>query len=760
MARAMASIESQDGYFKVLETASREFTDGDRDEKVNDQKIVNCSCYALFLSQLLPLEEQLGATSSDIAKLLEVQKAKTLMTLAFIRSRYLESEEECKAAYENIKRVIPSLIQLADPEVWDIVLIVVQQIEREDYRAKILYELASVLVLPMHLHTLNCVLNVAWRIQEETCRVEPLGAVAVALTTIGGQNLLSRALEIVNSFNDKNHQAEILLRISQILAESEDRQGLYQLLNVVQTLNSKIRTEVLSKIVCYLSQIGDEAGAFSTWDSQLTNLHQNERSGVFHALSAGIPFISNTDQGQTLWLLYSALNEVESWWIKPKEQKVFSSEPEKASTLIDLGLQYLQQERWTKALGCFEESLAISRQIGNQQRQALALHHIGQVYLKQEQWTEAIKYLKQDLALCHELNDIRGQAQNLSNLAVAYGGQNFQKEAIECLKQSLSLMHQLGFQEGDCANLYDLAATFHNLGGSYMQLKQWTEAINSFEQALTMYRKLGDAEEIADTLQILVDLYRKVEQESRRIVAKVTSWFQKTRQGTEQAIISNKAKEAQHLELLADIRHKQGHWTEAIEFYKQCLDVLHQLGNQAKKAFILYQMGAVFCDQGDRTEAIQCYEQSLALARQVKNPKIEGWSLNNLGSVYNEQQQWTQAERCYDESLAIARQMGEREMEADILHAIGCNYSDQKRWAETIPYFEQDLEIRRELGESSKEVIILSSLSQLYSMIGNEAKAKILRQEARAALNKIDPNSPEAEEVKQTAKRLHVDSDT
>jgi tetratricopeptide (TPR) repeat protein len=321
-------------------------------------------------------------------------------------------------------------------------------------------------------------------------------------------------------------------------------------------------------------------------------------------------------------------------------------------------------------------------------------------------------------------------------------------------------MHQLGFQEGDCANLYDLAATFHNLGGSYMQLEQWTEAIDSFEQALTVYRKLGDAEEIADTLQILVALYRKVEQKSRGIVGKVTSWFQKTQPGTEQVRLSNKAKEAQHLELLADIRHKQGHWTEAIEFYKQCLDVLHQLGNQAKKAFILYQMGAVFCDQGDRTEAIQCYEQSLALARQVKNPKIEGWSLNNLGSVYNEQQQWTQAERCYDESLAIARQMGEREMEADILHAIGCNYSDQKRWAETIPYFEQDLEIRRELGESSKEVIILSSLSQLYSMIGNEAKAKILRQEARAALNKIDPNSPEAEEVKQTAKRLHVDSDT
>ena len=71
-----------------------------------------------------------------------------------------------------------------------------------------------------------------------------------------------------------------------------------------------------------------------------------------------------------------------------------------------------------------------------------------------------------------------------------------------------------------------------------------------------------------------------------------------------------------------------------------------------------------------------------------------------------------------------------------------------------IPYCEQDLEIRRELGDSVKEVLILSNLSQLYSMIGNEAKAKLLRQEARVALSKIDPDSPEAEEVKQTAKRL------
>ena len=737
VAEAMAVVDGDLGFVEVLGIAGEEFAEIGKNRD-HEQRMLDCSCYALFLSKVTLIERKMG-TQQDVAEILEVQKGKVLASLAVVRSRYLESEEECKTAYECIERVIPSLVQIADEEMWQIVFIVTQQIEREDFRAKALCELAKAFVSPINLQQLNWVINTARTIRKQEYKTDLLSTTAFSLSQMGDQASLSYALNIVNSLEDGVVKTKTLTEISQVLAEAEDREGLYQVIDAAQALcDEQSKTEIESKVIRYLYQLGDEAGAFSTWNLQLTNAHLNGRSAIFHTLSAGIPFISNTDQGKTLWQLYEALTEVESWWSEPKNQKILAPKPEEASTLIDIGRQYLQQDQWLKALECFEKSLAISRQVGNQQDQALALHYIGQVYLKQKQWAEAIKYLKQDLALCYELNNVRGQAQNLSNLAVAYTEQNLQAEAIKCLMQSLSVMHQLGFQEGDSAELYDLAATFYNLGSSYKQLEQLPEAIESFEKALAIYRRLDDAEEIADALRVLIDLYGKNQHEN------------------EQVRFSTMAR---YFKLLADILYSQGRWSEGIKCYEGLLYLLRQLGDVAGEAAVLQDMGTVFCDQGAETEAIQCYEQSLTIARQIKNLEIEYGSLLNLGTVYNEQQQWAEAEQCFQQSLAIVRQMGALEEEADLLHHLGGNYTDQERWAEAIPYCEKDLEIRRELGDYTKVVLIISNLIRLYSLIGNKEKATTLRQEVKVAIGKIDPNSPDAKEAMKTARRFQAGSE-
>ena len=143
-------------------------------------------------------------------------------------------------------------------------------------------------------------------------------------------------------------------------------------------------------------------------------------------------------------------------------------------------------------------------------------------------------------------------------------------------------------------------------GNQQYAISQFREALQSWEQALTIYRDL------------------------------------KNRQG-----------EANSLGNLANAYGFLGQFDRAIEFLEQSLDISEEIEDRQGEASSLSNLGNAyaFLEQYDR--AIEFYQQSLVISRKIGDRVRESFSLNNLGNTFLKTHQIAEAETELRASVAI-----------------------------------------------------------------------------------------------------------
>lgn len=109
--------------------------------------------------------------------------------------------------------------------------------------------------------------------------------------------------------------------------------------------------------------------------------------------------------------------------------------------------------------------------------------------------------------------------------------------------------------------------------------------------------------------------------------------------------------QADSLNGLGWIAHKQGQQEEALRYYHQSLRLYQLMGNRIGESDALHTIGLISQILGQRDQALQLVERALALRREVKDRAGEGRTLNNLGLIYAESGLQEQAYACYQASL-------------------------------------------------------------------------------------------------------------
>ncbi len=80
----------------------------------------------------------------------------------------------------------------------------------------------------------------------------------------------------------------------------------------------------------------------------------------------------------------------------------------------------IESGNYTAALSLYEQSLAISRAIGDMAGQTTTLNNIGQIYYVQGKYGTALNYLEQSLAISRQIGDMANEALLLNNIAQVY----------------------------------------------------------------------------------------------------------------------------------------------------------------------------------------------------------------------------------------------------------------------------------------------------------------------------------------------------
>ena len=267
-------------------------------------------------------------------------------------------------------------------------------------------------------------------------------------------------------------------------------------------------------------------------------------------------------------------------------------------------------------------------------------------------------------------------------------------------------------------------------GMQQSQTGQLRAALNSWQQALQIYRTIKNRPEEGRALSNLVGVYLSLSnyaqaieysQQSLAIAREI-----KHRQG-EGAVLGNLG--VAYLNL--------GNLAKAIEYTQQQLAIVREIKDRLGEGNALGLLGAAYLYLGNYAKAIEYSQQHLAIAREIKNPQSEGVALGGLGGAYLYLGNYAKAIEYSQQQLAIARSIKDRNGEGSALGNLGGAYGFLGNYAKAIEYSQQHLAIAREIKHRQSEGAALGNLGVAYLYLGDYAKAIEYSQQQLAIAREI-----------------------
>ncbi|MCA2510829.1 MAG: tetratricopeptide repeat protein, partial [Microcystis sp. M60BS1] len=156
-----------------------------------------------------------------------------------------------------------------------------------------------------------------------------------------------------------------------------------------------------------------------------------------------------------------------------------------AASLTSLGNVYHSLGEYQKAIEFHQQSLAITREIGDREGEAASYNNLGNVYYSLGEYQKAIEFYQQSLAIKREIGDRGGEASSYGNLGNVYYSLGEYQKAIEFHQQSLAITREIGDRGGE-------AYSYMGLGNVYYSLGEYQKAIEFHQQSLAITREIGD----------------------------------------------------------------------------------------------------------------------------------------------------------------------------------------------------------------------------------------------------------------------------
>jgi len=275
------------------------------------------------------------------------------------------------------------------------------------------------------------------------------------------------------------------------------------------------------------------------------------------------------------------------------------------------------------------------------------------------------------------------------------------REALQSWEQALAIYREIGDRGGE-------GGALGNLGVAYDSLGQYPQAIDYYEQRLAIAREIGNLRGEGIALGNLGNVYYNLGQYPQSI------------DYSEQSLaiarkVGDRDGEGTALGNLGVVYRSLGQYPQAIDYSGRSLAIAREIGDRAGEGSALVNLGVVYLSLGQYPQAIDSYEQSLAIVREIGDRDGEGFALGNLCAVYLSLGQYPQAIDYSEQSLAIAREIGDRDGEGRTLVNLGNAYLRVGQHPQAIDSYEQSLAIAREIGDRAVEGKVLGNLGSLFA---------------------------------------------
>ena len=431
-----------------------------------------------------------------------------------------------------------------------------------------------------------------------------------------------------------------------------------------------------------------------------------------------------------------------------------------------------------------QHMLQIYQGLGDRHEEAKSLSRIGNIYHSAGQFKEALDFFQQAYGIYEELGDLEWQATILSALGNLYmvRGVFYRYADTECLRQDQydqalhfyqqaldrhqRLVDQTAAPEQQREQRLHLAHRLDEIASASSNFAcQHDQAITFYQNALSLYRQLGDHHAAAQTLQNLgrealfaqrheqAMVFHQQALEAYQALApdRITPYLIELRYlyanhgDGEQAIqfgqaIVASARASENRREEASALQGLGKTYELVATNRRWSDIRTRLpdGTPAEQEAIFNQPPLPEYYIVGFEQAIATYQQALTIYQDLQEPLWERGALFDLGDAYDALQQPEAATAFFQQALALERQRGTPAGEAQVLERLGERYFHQADYSAAIAAFQTALAIYQTLNYPSGAASMLSWLGTTHRKLGEYAPALSFYQRAYDLYQALD----------------------
>jgi len=269
--------------------------------------------------------------------------------------------------------------------------------------------------------------------------------------------------------------------------------------------------------------------------------------------------------------------------------------------------------------------------------------------------------------------------------------EGYGQEALNYYQKALKVFKKLGDTSLE-------AEAFTLIGGYYIRSGHYTEAMNSLNQALGVYQELGYSLGEAQTLNNIGIVYGNLGlyKEALNNCKKALDIYQKL------CKTSIDPFEAKILTNIGVIYNSLNRYSKAMECFYQALQIL--VGDEsAEKACVYTNLGVTYYNLGQKASTLAYYQKALKVFQNLgDHPYEEANALANIGGVYNTVNNYPEASESYKLALAICEPLGDRETMWHCSSGLGESIWKSGKGEEAVPHYQKAVDTIAELYFSTR----------------------------------------------------------
>jgi len=311
-----------------------------------------------------------------------------------------------------------------------------------------------------------------------------------------------------------------------------------------------------------------------------------------------------------------------------------------------------------------------------------------------------------------------GISKFLTNQGMMYQNLGDYQKALDYYQQALTIDRKIGDKGGEGADLMNIGVVYDNMG--YYQ-----KALDYYQQALTIDREIGYKRGEVDGLTNIGVVYGKM------------GYYQKALDYNQQALtiqseIGYKRGEVANLSNLGLVYYSLGDYQKALDYNQQALTIHSEIGGDKRGVAInLANQGVMYLNLGYYQKALEYLQQALKIQRKIGNKPGVTKNLGNLSLVYYRLGYYQKALDYSQQSLKILRrEIGDKRDIGKNLGNLGVVYQNLGYYQKALEYLQQALTIDRKIGDKPGESADLSNLGTVYYYLGEYQKALDYYQQA------------------------------